>query len=64
MVEHFHPQIFLFCYYCFVAMSVALVSCAPPKRVVTVPVEPMPGLATKVYSADDYDWAGKNRYRS
>ncbi|MCX6601739.1 MAG: DUF4136 domain-containing protein [bacterium] len=28
-----------------------------------VPVKPMPELPTKVYSADDYDWAGKNRYK-
>jgi hypothetical protein len=44
-------------------LAVCLVmSCAAPKQVVKVPVEPLPGLATKVYSADDYDWAGKNCY--
>jgi len=40
-----------------------VMSCAAPKQVVKVLVEPLPGLATKVYSADDYDWVGKNRYR-
>jgi hypothetical protein len=43
--------------------SAIVISCTPPKRVVTVPVEPIPGLTTKVYSTEDYDWSGKNRYR-